>query len=44
MEDALVLIKKSSGRRNEKSLNPCFNGRCTRTVENRDAQNKIFRS
>ena len=33
MEDALAHNKKKSGRRSKKRLNPCFNGRCTRTAK-----------
>ena len=31
MEDALVHLKQSRKRAGKNSLNPCFNGRCTRT-------------
>ena len=31
MEDALALAKKSSNPTFSERLNPCFNGRCTRT-------------
>ena len=31
MEDALVLHEAVPQRHNGNSLNPCFNGRCTRT-------------
>ena len=31
MEDALVRIKLLCKVTNENGLNPCFNGRCTRT-------------
>ena len=31
MEDALVHNTQKSGTQSKSSLNPCFNGRCTRT-------------
>ena len=34
MEDALVHNKKKIGSKIQKRLNPCFNGRCTRTINN----------
>ena len=34
MEDALVLMNIFSSLRQYAGLNPCFNGRCTRTINN----------
>ena len=36
MEDALVLSQKEKEIRDLQSLNPCFNGRCTRTQKFRN--------
>ena len=43
MEDALVLKKFIVRITEESSLNPCFNGRCTRTylAGNRSAREKV---
>ena len=32
MEDALVQVRAENEREINRSLNPCFNGRCTRTI------------
>ena len=32
MEDALVRVRLSNGKEYQVCLNPCFNGRCTRTA------------
>ena len=38
MEDALVLLNKCWCNILPRSLNPCFNGRCTRTIEARSSK------
>ena len=40
MEDALVRGNKISGQ-NSQSLNPCFNGRCTRTMKIKAERKKL---
>ena len=42
MEDALALIKKGGNTAKAVGLNPCFNGRCTRTYSKNIQHGKIL--
>ena len=44
MEDALVLQEHVQGGTEYHSLNPCCNGRCTRTTETKVIFVSLFRS